>query len=154
MLARFFHNFQNTLAVGLLFLSVLALGLWMQTLVATQADFTARPPDDNDPDFFMEDVVLNGKDASGNRYRIETGRLVHYPSRNGSSLESPRLTQYRPDGTVQNVASNRGWLDNGRQILTLSEDVRIRNRNNPYQSGSLSITEQLIIHLKKQEDPS
>lgn len=149
MLTRFFHKFQNTLAIGLIFLSTLALGLWMQALLVTETDFTAKPLDDNDPDFFMENVVLNGKDASGNRYRIETGRLVHYPSRNGSSLESPQLTQYRPDGTIQNVESNRGWLDNGRQVLTLSEDVRIRNQN-PNQSNSLSITEQLIIHLKRQ----
>ncbi|MYB35065.1 MAG: LPS export ABC transporter periplasmic protein LptC [Gammaproteobacteria bacterium] len=127
----------------------MALGLWMQTLLVKETDFTAKPLDVNDPDFFMENVVLNGKDASGNRYRIETGRLVHYPSRNGSSLESPRLTQYRSDGTIQNVESNRGWLDNGKQVLTLSEDVRIRNQSSN-QSSSLSITEQLVIHLKKQ----
>ncbi len=137
------------LAVGLIFLSILALGLWMQTSVVTETGFTTKPPDDSEPDFFMENVVLNGKDAHGNRYRIETGRLVHYPSRNGSSLESPQLTQYRPDGTIQNIKSSRGWLDNGRQLLTLSQDVRIRSQN-PSQPGSLSITEKLVIHLKQQ----
>ena len=125
----------------------------MQTFMVSETGFTTKPPDDNDSDFFMENVILSGKDANGNRYRIETGRLVHYPSRNGSSLESPQLTQYRPDGTIQNIESNQGWLDNDRQILTLSEDVRIRNQN-PDQSSSLSTTEQLIIHLKKQEGQS
>jgi len=149
MLIRFIYKFQNMLSIGILFLSILALGLWMQTLMENETSFTARPVNDNESDFFMENVVLNGKDANGSRYRIEADRLVHYPSRNGSSLESPQLTQYRPDGTVQNVESNQGWLDNARQVLTLSEDVRIRTQNSN-QSSSLSMTEQLTIHLKEQ----
>ncbi len=153
MLIRFLHQFQNMLSFGLIFLSILALALWMQSLVVTKPDFTAESPKDDDSDFFMENVVLNGGDGDGNRYQIETGRLTHYPFRDGSSLVSPQLTQHKPDGSTQKITSKLGWLDNDRQHLMLSQDVRIRNQGGN-QSGSLSITEQLIIHLKQPGDQS
>ncbi|MCY4275869.1 MAG: LPS export ABC transporter periplasmic protein LptC [Gammaproteobacteria bacterium] len=149
MLTRFIYQFQNILSFGLIFLSVLALALWMQGLVITRPDITSEPLSDDDSDFFMENVVLTGKDSYDNHYQIKSERLVHYPTLGGSSLESLQLTQYRTDGTIQNITSNQGWLDNDKQTLTLSEEVRIRNRNDK-QPSSLSITERLVIHLKQQ----
>ena len=146
-------NYRHQLSIGLLFLTVACLGMWMHALQITEAGVETPAPADDDPSYFMKNVVVTGKYPDGNRYRIEAARLVHYSSRNGSSLQLPKITQYMPDGTIRSVAANKGWLDKTEQTLNLSENARIQNRS-AHQANSSSVTDQLTIHLNNQGDHS
>lgn len=130
-----------------LFLALVLLSVWMQTLLVFEPQPETAPFSESDSDYFMQNVVVNGKDADGNRYRIEARRLVHYPARDGSSLEFPRIFQFDPGGQVRETAADTGWLDNERQIVTLTDNVRIR-KGGAGNAGFSATAREMVIHLR------
>lgn len=149
----YLNRFHNMLAVGLLVLALMVLGVWMHSLYSIETTSIAQTNANNDPDYYMDNVVVNGRNIDGYRYRIEAERLVYYSSRNGSLLERPRVAEFRQNELVKRIAANRGWLDDDEQLLTLSDNVQIQHQNSG-QTNSISAASQLIINLRKPAERS
>lgn len=116
--------------------------LWLERSTR-EPEAPASALNSSDPDFVAETARIVSFDARGVlHYELLADRISHFPRRELSTLENPRLEVVR-DGQTTSVTARRGEARAGGDEIFLQQDVRVRRSTQdgaPLELDALSLT--------------
>lgn len=101
----------------------------------------------HDPDTIIEQFTASSLDPQGRPlHRLSADRLVHYGDDDSSELTRPRV-QYTPHGeAIITISSQRGLMRDGKDEITLFDEVRVARESTPSQPGWLATMAEITAY--------
>ena len=140
---------QNIILIGVFFVLVV-LSAWLQFGLLSTPVSELSEEEKNAPDYYIENFVSTGMDASGKKYELKADRMVHYPYGDRALLDNPQIVQYDLDETPRHIYADSGWLYNAASKVLLTGDVRVV-QSQTEDAGGVSMGEEMLIILNDRD---
>ncbi len=125
---------------GVLYLTLSAAAVasaWLHYQAGRPAPAVAA---DSGYDLFVTRPSWTFMDEQGRPARtLSAERLEHFPARQQSRLDRPRLDIHKTDGSHIRVTAVQGWISDGDGPILLEQAVRVTRtagKRNPYETSS------------------
>jgi len=138
---------RQNIILAVLFFSLAGLSAWLQFGLLASPESDISQMEKNDPDYYVENLVVTGMDESGEKYKVIAERMAHYPLGDRVLLDNPHIVQYDLDGTLRHIYAESGRLYNNRATVLLTGNVRVIETGGGGDGGAMS-TDKMTIHLK------
>lgn len=140
--------YKNTL-MGLSLIIISLFGVWT-ILLSYNASQTASPKNNDLPDAFMEEVTAVTMDKQGKpRMKVETPKLVHYPTKDTTQLFSPQLTLYRNSPKPWFITAKFATATDGVEDIYFFDNVIIHHAADENNPATLIKTSALTVYPNK-----
>ena len=140
---------QNIILIGVFF-ALVVLSAWLQFGLLNTPVSELSEEEKNAPDYYIENFVSTGMDASGKKYELKADRMVHYPFGDRALLDNPQIVQYDLDDTPRHIYADSGWLYNATSKVLLTGDVRVVQSQTDT-AGGVSMGEKMVIILNDRD---
>ena len=140
---------QNIILIGVFF-ALVVLSAWLQFGLLNTPVSELSEEEKNAPDYYIENFVSTGMDASGKKYELKADRMVHYPYGDRALLDNPHIVQYDLDETPRHIYADSGWLYNATSKVLLTGDVRVVQSQTDT-AGGVSMGEKMVIILNDRD---
>lgn len=140
---------QNIILIGVFF-ALVVLSAWLQFGLLNTPVSELSEEEKNAPDYYIENFVSTGMDASGKKYELKADRMVHYPFGDRALLDNPHIVQYDLDDTPRHIYADSGWLYNATSKVLLTGDVRVVQSQTDT-AGGVSMGEKMVIILNDRD---
>jgi lipopolysaccharide export system protein LptC len=112
----------STIFPLLIMLMLAALTFWLKE--ATQADGASNSAQRHDPDFFVENFVVNRFNAQGKlQNTLRSPKMRHFPDDDTTAIDFPDMEYFSERPT--RITANSGWTNKDGKEVILTDNVVI-----------------------------
>jgi lipopolysaccharide export system protein LptC len=144
MEARVYDRIAAVLSV--MFLLGLAAGSYYLAVWAGRGDDQGVRVTSNEPDVFVQDVLLTEVDADGEPvFRMSARDMRHYPIDGTSEFHDPVLVSLNPARPELRVVARRATILPGGNETVLTGDVELRRRADADRPELIVLADQMVV---------